>query len=390
MDTVRIVSRSLRRIGLCAALMLLAGCGSAVSPSPSSAPSAAAKASGWNELVEAARKEGAVVVYGPPGAEYRPVLVDAFQKAYPGVKVDGTFAETNDRANRLIAERTANKTIADVLIDGTINPVTGLKEAKVLIPLAPALLLPEVTDTSKWLQNRLWWADSSEPNTTLMFQGGVNNIVSYNTKQVNPAEFSSYWDLLNPKWKGKIVGTDIRRPGPGGVPSRFMYKHPDLGPNFFTRFYSESGITLSSDQRQMIDWLAEGRYALGLFMSDIDVQRAAEQSLPVATMPSDRFKEGAAIGPAYGAVGIVDRAPHPNAAKLYVNWLLSAEGQTAWQREVKGPSLRTDISKDGLPSHQVPKPGGSYVNAGTEEYARLTPSAIRDLISQALEKAGQQ
>jgi len=296
MDTVRIVSRSLRRIGLCAALMLLAGCGSAVSPSPSSAPSAAAKASGWNELVEAARKEGAVVVYGPPGAEYRPVLVDAFQKAYPGVKVDGTFAETNDRANRLIAERTANKTIADVLIDGTINPVTGLKEAKVLIPLAPALLLPEVTDTSKWLQNRLWWADSSEPNTTLMFQGGVNNIVSYNTKQVNPAEFSSYWDLLNPKWKGKIVGTDIRRPGPGGVPSRFMYKHPDLGPNFFTRFYSESGITLSSDQRQMIDWLAEGRYALGLFMSDIDVQRAAEQSLPVATMPSDRFKEGAAIG----------------------------------------------------------------------------------------------
>src|SRR6266849_9290714 len=109
MDTVRIVSRSLRRIGLCAALMLLAGCGSAVSPSPSSAPSGAAKAPGWNELVEAARKEGAVVVYGPPGTEYRPVLVDAFQKAYPGIQVEGTFADTNERVSRLTTERTAGK-----------------------------------------------------------------------------------------------------------------------------------------------------------------------------------------------------------------------------------------------------------------------------------------
>lgn len=342
-----------------------------------------------NSLADAARKEGSVVVYGPPGAEYRPVLVDAFQKAYPGIKVEGTFGETNDRANKILAERTANKTLADVLIDGTINPVTVLKEAKALIPLAPALL-PEVSDTSKWLQNKLWWADSSEPYTALMFQGGVNNIVSYNTKQADPSAFSSYWDLLDPKWKGKIVGTDIRRPGPGGVPSRFMYKNPDLGPNWFQRFYSESGITLSSDQRQMVDWLGEGRYALAVFLSDVDVQRAADQGLPVGTIPSDRFKEGAPIGPAYGGVSIVDKAPHPNAAKLYVNWLLSPEGQTAWQKEVKGPSLRTDVPKDGLPPNIVPKPGGKYVNAGTEEYARLTPTAIRDTITQALEKAGKQ
>jgi iron(III) transport system substrate-binding protein len=262
-----------------------------------------------------------------------------------------------------------------------------MKESGMVVPLYPALVLPEVLDTAAWLQNRLWWADSAEPYTTLMFQGGVNNVVSYNTTMASPADFTSYWDLLQPKWRGKIVATDIRRPGPGGVPSRFMYKDAALGPEFLKRLFAETEVTLSADQRQMVDWLSQGQYTLGLFVSDREVQRAADLGLPVDTVPAERFKEGAPLGPAYGAVALVDQAPHPNAAKLYINWLLSREGQIAWQRSVNGPSLRTDVPRDGLPTSQVPKPGVTYVDGGTEEYARLTPSSIRDLITEALEQA---
>jgi len=187
-----------------------------------------------------------------------------------------------------------------------------------------------------------------------------------------------------------MVATDIRRPGPGGVPSRFMYMQPGLGAPFFERLFGETDITLSSDQRQMVDWLGQGQFPIGVFMSDREVQMAAQQGLPVDVMPGGRFKEGAPIGPAYGAVALIDQAPHPNAAKVYTNWLLSWQGQSAWQREIEGPSLRIDVAKDGLPASQIPQPGVDYVDAGTEEYARLTPSIIRDLITQALVKGGRE
>jgi iron(III) transport system substrate-binding protein len=338
--------------------------------------------------VEAARREGRVVVYAPPGTEYRPAIAEAFERAYPGVRIEATYADINEQFTRLSAERTAGQYLADVWVSGTNPTVVTMKEGGMIVPLRPALTLPEVLDESAWLQNRLWWADAAEPYTTLMFQGGVNNIVSYNTAQVNPAEFSSYWDLLRPQWRGKIVATDVRRPGPGGVPSRFMYKQPDLGPEFIKRLFGETDVTLSSDQRQIVDWLSQGRYALGVFVSDREIEAAADQGLPVDVVGAERFKEGAPIGPAYGAVALVERAPHPNAAKLYVNWLVSRAGQTAWQQAVKGPSLRVDVPKEGLPRRQVPRPGVTYVDGGTEEYARLTPTAIRDLITEAVDRPG--
>ncbi len=381
--------------------LALAACGSSAA-APSTAPAgssaagsvaaqssagAAAKPAGWDQLVSDAKKEGTVSVYGPPGVEYRPVLIDAFQKAYPDIKVEFISGDSNERVSRLTTERAAGKYLADLLVDGTTNEVTVLKESKTIVDLKPALILPEVVDENAWLGHQLAWADASAPFTTLMFQGGVNNIIFYNTNMVKPTDFSSYWDLLDPKWKGKIVATDIRNPGPGGVPSRFMYKNPDLGPTFLKRFFGETGVTLSNDQRQMVDWVAKGQYPLGVLLSDTDVQTAIGQGLPIAPVPADRLKEGASIGPGYGGVVLVDRAPHPNAAKVYINWLLSKEGQIAWQKEVKAPSLRIDIPKDQLPQAQVPKPDVKYTNGGTEEFSRLTSSTIRDLINQSVPKS---
>ena len=82
----------------------------------------------------------------------------------------------------------------------------------------------------------------------------------------------------------------------------------------------------------------------------------------------------------------MDRARHPNAATLFVNWLLSKEGQIRWQETQALPSLRVDISKKGLSPIDVPKVGAKYVNGGTEVYSRLTPK-IRALVTRAMSKA---
>jgi iron(III) transport system substrate-binding protein len=338
--------------------------------------------------VAAAKQEGKVVVYGPPGQEYRAALVDGFQRAYPGITVDAIFINPTERLSRLAAERVAGRYLADVWVGGTNPAVTDVKEAHYSVPLPPALVLPEVLDPAAWLDNHLWWADAAEPYTNLMFQGSSQAFVAVNTRLADPDKFTSYWDLLAPQWKGKIVANDVRRPGPGGVPTRFLYKSPDLGPTFISRLFSEMDVMLTADPRQLVDWLAQGQYAIGLFMAGRDVVVAQKQGLPVAVVMPERFKEGGALGPGNGSLVLLDQGPHPNAAKLYVNWLLSRGGQRVWQEAIEEPSLRVDVPKDGLTPSALPKPGVAYVNAAGEEYARLAGDTIAGLVNQAVEQGG--
>jgi iron(III) transport system substrate-binding protein len=246
------------------------------------------------------------------------------------------------------------------------------------------MLLPENSKPEAWYEGKLQWADAQEPRTTLMFECYVNEIVFVNPTLADPKQFTSYKDLLDPKWKGKMAGTDIRQPGPGGVPSRYMYKYPDLGPTYLTQLFRDTDIVLSSDQRQLIDWIAQGTYPVGVFVSGTDVQVAQKQGLSVGSVPPEQFKEGGALGPAYGAVSLMNRPPHPMAAQLYVNWLLSQDGQKAWQTVTGEPSCRTDMGREGVSAANTPKQGAKYTNAGTEEYSRLTGSVLRDLITDAI------
>jgi iron(III) transport system substrate-binding protein len=372
--------------------LTLAACAPAAAPAPTTSTGpAAAKPSGdrpagWDQLVAAAKQEGKLVIAGPPGQEYRGVTVDDFQRAYPGITVEYNAARSNEHVPRIMAEREAGRFLPDVYLSGQVYTVFHLKPAGAVVPLKPELVLPEVLDEAAWFENRLAWCDDSEPHTCLMFQGAVQPIVSYNTTLVNPSEFTSYWDVVNPKWKGKIESTDIRPGIVGGVPSRFVYKHPELGAPWLERVFSEMDVSVSGDQRQLIDRLAQGQFALALFLSGGQLMQAAEQGLPVSMVPGHQFREGASIGPSNGAVAIMERAPHPNAAKLFVNWLLSREGQISWQRHTGEPSLRVDVPKDNINPLLVPQPGGKYVNAATEEYSALTFSVISDIVTTALEK----
>jgi iron(III) transport system substrate-binding protein len=374
------------------ATIALVGLIAAVACSPAAVPSSgtsravtANKPEGWDDLVAAAKKEGVVTVYNA-NAVNRPALVDAFQEAYPDIKVELTVARQDEQINRIDAERRAGRYLSDVFVGGTGPGLVTLKQAGFSAPLQPMLVLPEVLDTSAWLGNKLWWADASEPYTALMFQGSLQIPVAYNTRSVDPTQFKTYWDLLDPKWKGKIASTDIRRVGPGLVAARFIYLHPQLGPEYMRRLFSEMDLTLSSDQRQLIDWVAQDRFPLGIFLFDTEVSMAAEQGLPVQ-LAVGQFKEGEPLGPSGGTLYLIDRAPHPNAAKVYINWLLSREGQMAWQRLTREPSRRVDIPKDGLRSGSVPKPGVEYMDGGSEEVARVTNEMV-ELVTQALQQTG--
>ncbi|MBM2811332.1 MAG: ABC-type Fe3+ transport system periplasmic component [Chloroflexi bacterium] len=379
--------------------VLTAGLLIACQPSPTASPPArSSSATGgaatspqmqqWEQVVAAARQEGELTLYGAISGGIREALIEPFEKAYPGIKVNGTFAPANDLVPRILAERDARKYIPDVIVGPASQAVLLLKPVGAVAPLEPAFLHPEVTDLSLWYQNRRWWVDSSEPYTTMAFQAYVGTTITYNSQMVDPREFTSFADLLNPKWRGKIVSNDIRRPGQGSVQVRYVYGHPDLGPAFLNRLFSEMDVTLSTDHRQMVDWIAQGRYPIGLWISSTQMKAAMELGLPVGEIPGDQLREGAPISIGGGTINLAGDAPHPNAARVFINWLLSKDGQDSWQEHVQQPSLRLDVSRAGLDPTGIPKPGVQYADGGTEEYLARVPSEdITAIVEQGLARA---
>jgi ABC-type Fe3+ transport system substrate-binding protein len=186
-----------------------------------------------------------------------------------------------------------------------------------------------------------------------MFEGTINGTgLSYNTKLVAGDEIKSFWDLLEPRWKGKLLGMDPRSSAPP-TPVLILYHRAELGPEFVRRLYADTEITLFRDRHQGTNWLATGKYPLCLLCRDID--KANKQGLPVEEIAPDKLKEGGSIGGGGSSVLVlISGAPHPNAAKLFINWYLSRQGQIVWQevmnkREVEASdSMRIDIPKENV------------------------------------------
>jgi ABC-type Fe3+ transport system substrate-binding protein len=338
----------------------------------------------WEKVLAAAKKEGQVAVYI---SGYEEVLPD-FQREYPEIKVAAVTGRGSQIGQRLLAERRAEKFLADVVSAGGVTTFQQLYPAKVFDPIKPALLLPEINDVTKWYQGKHHYADPENQFVFSYVGTATYGSISYNTKLIDVKDFKSYWDLLNPKWKGKIISRDVRVPGPGSGNARLFYYLPDVGPSFIRRLYSEMDTTLFRDYRQGSDWLAVGKAAI-CFFCEVDVSK--QQGLPVDTFGPGVFKEGAGLVQQFGTLGLVNRAPHPNAAKVFINWLLSRRGQIALQKNMlktENPtdSLRIDVPKDEIPILQRRFEGVKYLDTSRPEWQEMKP--ILDVMNEALKAAG--
>ncbi len=338
----------------------------------------------WEKILEAAKKEGQVVVYI---SGYEAVL-PYFEKEFPEIKVIAVTGRGNQLGPRLLSERRAEKFIADVSSTGANPNYQQFYTAKALDPIKPSLILPEVTDLSKWYQNKHQYSDPEAQYVFNYVGSATYGAIHYNTNLVDEKEFKSYWDLLNPKWKGKIEARDIREAGPGAGNTRFFYYHTELGPAFIRKLFGETDATLFRDFRQGPDWLAAGRFAICFFC---DADTLKKQGLPVNAFGPRVFKEGGGLVQQFGTAAIVNRAPHPNAAKVFINWLLSRRGQIALQKsqanaESPADSLRVDVPKDEVPVLNRRLDGIKYLDTGKPEWIEMKP--ILDVVNEALKAAG--
>ncbi len=341
----------------------------------------------WDKTVKAAEEEGALVIYMTQAFE--PVFRDAFQKKFPKIKVTMATGRGPELSQRVMSERRADKFAVDLYISGNISPLTVFHRAKILEPVKPLLLLPEVLDTSAWYEGKHHY-DDPENRYIFVFEGTPRSgEITYNTKAVNQAEIKSYWDLLSTKWKGKIVSVDPLVSGPISAAHIFFYKQPDLGAEFLRRLHAETDIAIVRSNEQMLDWLSAGKFAFGIGARDVDT--AMMQGLPLMQFSPGSLKEGSSVTAYNGTLSFFNRAPHPNAAKVAANWLLSREGQTAWldsNQRTGGlyDSLREDISKEKVSERARRVKGAKFLWLNPAWIDEL--DAIRDVIKKALASAG--
>ena len=334
----------------------------------------------WEKVLAAAEKEGEINIYGQGRAGVGKAI-QAFGQVYPKIKINFIEGSGSELAKKIMAEQRAAKHLVDLSVGGGGTMVLVYHKAKVLQPISPLLLLPETRDETKWFSKKHLYADPDERYVFMAQGDGGSGIGAVNTNLVKANEIQSWWDLLTPKLRGKIVMTDPNSAGNIGS-WRFLYYSADLGSGFIKRLLLETSLTFAANEHQMMDWVGSGKYYIHVMAKLENTQNARKQGLPVHQVFSE--KEGDALSTGSGHLCVFKETPHPNATRVYVNWFLSKQGQLAWQQYTGRNSFRMDIPKDMLPfkDEQTPKEGKTYLLSSLPKYEDVAP--LRKLVDETL------
>jgi iron(III) transport system substrate-binding protein len=310
----------------------------------------------WEATVAAAKKEGSVVVLGQPSPAMRNEILPKFTERY-GIKVELIAGQSSTLVGKVRTERAAGIYSIDVFMSNGGTSISVLYTEKMLDPLKPLLVLPEVSDPSKWKGGVIPFADPEKEYLLLMFRS-VDSFMVVNTDYVKPEEMRSVKDLLNPKWKGKISTEDPVAAGGGGAGSAAHF-YTQMGPEFVKQLYTGQEAIVQRDRRQLSDWLARGSAPICLTCHIDDMRTLVNEGYKLIEIFELADIQNR-VTPAPSLLSVANKAPHPNAAKVFVNWMAGKEALELYSRNAQAATLRTDTDESFLDPRVIPKPGVQY------------------------------
>lgn len=280
-------------------------------------------------LIEAAKKEGQLTWYtGIIISQLVRPLSEAFEKKY-GVKVNYVSMLEPETVLRLQNEARAGHLIGDLFdSSGAIFP--PLKAADLVAQYAPksADVFPAALKDKDGYFTSIY---------SLYLTTG------YNTDLVKENEApKTYEDLLDPKWKGKMVWADIRAmSGPAGFIANVLRDMGEEKGMAYLKKLAQQKITgIAANQRVVLDQVIAGQYSIGLMIYNHHTLISRAQGAPVKAARTEPF-----VGH-LGAIFPVKGSPHPNAAKLFLEFMSSEEGQTIVRDANYPPSNPNIAPKD--------------------------------------------
>ncbi len=330
-----------------------------VEKSAGGGPAKPAQQTEWDKTVAAAKQEGKVTLYTSLGVEMRTILGEALNKTY-GLELEMVSGRTLEVIAKMTAERRAGLTLADVYVGGSSSQIT-LKAEDMLQPMEPFLALPEVLDKKAWLDGELLFLDKAR--LILIFGSHVNTPVVINRDMVAPP-IKTFKEMLDPKWKGKILMQDPSQSGAGNL---FAMMVGEIHGEDFLRQLPKQEPAIVQDYRTHVEWVARGKYLIGTGPNPENINEFVKAGAPIA-MPT--LTDLSYTSSANGLISLLARPGHPNAAKVFVNWLLSKEGQTAFMKGLGSQSRRLDVTTEYTPPERIRQPGVKYINTESEELAQ--------------------
>jgi iron(III) transport system substrate-binding protein len=290
------------RIAIAAAIVL-AGITSAAAQSPAD----------WDKIVAAAKAEGTVNFYtGLPGNPTTKKIGDAFEKKY-GIKMQVLELRATELRERIRSERVGNNATADVM-HTSANQTRQISQGDGTVDkIGP---LPNNNRMRKDLQDS--WVDRDINIPTFL----LNYAILTNSNLVKDP-IKSWNDILDPKYKGKILADDFRAIGGGS--SYFSVTYEKFGKQFHEKL-AQQDVAFTRDMREAERRVARGEYAI--YLPWLLNYLPSLKGLPVkAAIP----EEGVVYLPY--ASSILTKAPHPNAARVLIDFMLSDEGQAIYASE---------------------------------------------------------
>jgi iron(III) transport system substrate-binding protein len=285
-------------------IRIVVGLAAALAASP-----ALAQDFGSPELIAAANKEGRLVYYTANFAEVEQQVINAFNKRFPNIKVEMVRAPGGQLITRVKTEAAAGKLAADVVDHSDRALMADLVDLfQDYAPPNAADYLPEAQISPK-----LW------PRATLVWS------IAYNTELVkNPPK--TWMDLTKPEYGNKQIGQVFAASG-GTTWTRIMFERQVLGEDYWKKQAATNPVLYPSGAPTS-DALVRGEVSIAPLLHNAIYPKQKDGAPIKIFFPP----EGAPVNPY--ATGIPKTAAHPNAAKLFLNWNLSLEGQTFMIKEL--------------------------------------------------------
>jgi iron(III) transport system substrate-binding protein len=322
----------------------------------------------WNSVLEAARKEGVVVVSGPPGAFQRDAIVTSWAKAYPEIELQYTGGRGSAVISKIVRERTAKLYNWDIILASTNSVVSNLVPINALAPLRDALIRPELSDDKTWIDGfENGFMDRERKFLYSPMGLGAQPLGYVNRDCLSKDVFGRTADMKKSELKGKIVWFDPTRSGVGSRNTWVLSLL--LGEDWLKDLFQNHRVTFSRDYRQMTDWLVNCSRPVAFGMPDDVVEQMQKAGIGknVEEMIGEAYYGDLNPGGPGGNESIAwyNNAPHPNAAKVFVNWYLSRDFQNYYASRVRDNSRRVDTTPGD--SEHVMKAGVQYLIWSNEE-----------------------
>jgi ABC-type Fe3+ transport system substrate-binding protein len=340
-----------------------AGASGSVASFAAPAPSPSDQAA-WDKLVAAAKQEGKLSLIVPPGDSYRKAT-DVFSQRY-GVTVELVTGGGGQDLGPLVSKAySGGQYLWDVIVHSPRVIFYYMAPVASMLPLRQELVLPEVTQSDKWIKGfDDGWADKNK-SYDYIFVYQQDPAVYVNRKLAPESQLSTLEGLWDPQWKGKIAIQDPRLGSAGSnVMGTFMV---GLGADKVRTLLTDQKPVITQDRRQLGDWLVRGTYPLAIGVDPptlLDYQRSGVDLSSIQILDPNN-KAAYQMSAGTGAIGVFEKAPHPNAAKLFANWLLSTEGQATWSRNTGYNSRRADVPV--VSEKEKLDPNRQFINMQLEE-----------------------